>query len=485
MRLIELIDKIIPLRDTGNFTEIEIHSLVADSRKVVPGALFVCLDGEKEDGHAFIDDAVKKGASAIVVSHVSSRFSQYSNTIFLIHENPKKILPDLLNRFYQHPSMRLSLMGVTGTNGKTTTTYLIESIYREAGKSCGVIGTVNYRFGGKVFSARNTTPGLADIIFYLDDMIKAGVGACVMEVSSHALVQQRIQGLVFEQAIFSNLTSDHLDYHHTREEYFLAKSKFFDGSNNVKRSIINVDDPYGRRLVGMSAAPVLTYAIDENADIRARNINMELSGSEFELATPKGTIAIRTPLIGRHNIYNILAAVSSCFEKGFSPEEIRKGVESLAVVPGRLERVEEAKDFFVFVDYAHTEDALKNVLESIRGIGRHRILVLFGCGGDRDKTKRPKMASVVEKYADFAIIANDNPRTEDPDAIVGEILQGFTHDRYKVIQDRYEAVRFILEMARPGDCVLIAGKGHEDYQIFKDKTIHFDDREAAKQFFKK
>ncbi len=460
----------------------EIVSIVTDSRRVDKNSLFICLAEKLQDAQRFIRDAIDQGAQGVIVRQGFD--VHYGQAWVVTHPDPKKILPILLNRFHDNPSQKISLIGVTGTNGKTTTAYLVESIYRHAGKQCGVIGTVNYRFADQVFEAKNTTPGLVDNFAYMAQMVAAGMDACVIEVSSHALVQGRVDGLTFREAIFSNLTSDHLDYHKTRDEYFLAKAKFFDGTVDIQTAVVNTDDEYGRRLIAMTTAPVITYAIDQTADICARDISLALDGSRFTMTTPSGLVEITTPLIGRHNVYNILAAASACMAEGFSLDQIQRGVSLLQGVPGRLERIEGAKGFFVFVDYAHTEDALKNVLESIRGTGPARILVVFGCGGDRDKTKRPKMAAVVEQWADFAVVTNDNPRTEDAQSIIEDIQKGFRKDRYTVMFDRAEAIQHVLRLVRPGDCVLIAGKGHEDYQIFHDRTIHFDDREVARSFLK-
>lgn len=466
------------------FQGLEISSIETDSRRAHSGALFVCLKGPKQDGHAFVNDAIQKGCRAILVDPAHASNLTLTGVCLLAHADPVKILPVLLNRLHHQPCETVHVIGITGTNGKTTTTYLVESIYESAGRRCGVIGTVNYRFAGKVLAAKNTTPGVVDNFGHITDMKEAGMQACVMEVSSHALVQGRVAGLRFQEAVFTNLTSDHLDYHKTQEEYFLAKALLFDGSYDVRHAIINGDDAFGPRLKAMSAVPVTMYGMVNPADIRAVQLKMDLSGSRFDLETPQGTIAIKTPLMGKHNVYNILAAAGICLKEGFSLTEIQKGVARLSGVPGRLERIDQGQPFSIFVDYAHTEDALQNVLTSIREVKPSRILVLFGCGGDRDKTKRPKMASVVERYADVAIVTNDNPRTEDPLAIVADIKRGFQKNNYEVILDREQAIRKILTSAKAGDCVLIAGKGHEDYQIFKDRTIHFDDREICRSILK-
>ena len=361
MLLSKLFQNIDSLTISDGFQDLDIKKIVTDSRDAIEGAMFVSLKGETQDGNAFIEDAVQRGAR-VVIAQCGVLFGNEDGNIAMIdHDDPGKILPILLNRFYDNPCQKISLIGITGTNGKTTGTYLIESIYRQAGKSCGVIGTINYRFAGKTFPAKNTTPGLADNFYYIDQMIKEGVDACVMEVSSHALVQGRVNGFCFQEAVFTNLTGDHLDYHHTQEEYFLAKAKFFDGSVDIKNAILNSDDPYGERLKNISVSSVATYGISKESDMKAEEIDLSLEGSKFILAASGEKVSVQTPLIGKHNIYNILAAASVCLKEGFSLDDIKGGIESLYVIPGRLERIEEVEDIFVFVDYAHTEDALKNV----------------------------------------------------------------------------------------------------------------------------
>lgn len=484
MTLDELCQEVDQIKIPEEFQRLAISGIKTDSRNIELDNLFVCVNGEGLNGSFFIEDAIEHGAKAVIVENGLDLASMCEGVALLECEDPKKILPILLNRFYADPSQKISVIGITGTNGKTTTSYLIESIYHQAQKLCGVIGTVNYRFDGKVFPAKNTTPGLADNFVYLQKMIDHDVCVCIMEVSSHALMQDRVDGITFDQAVFTNLTSDHLDYHHNQEDYFLAKARFFDGSVDIKNAIINNDDPYGKRLKDIVSGSILTYGIDADADVKAEVLNMSLKGSRFILIYDERDVEIQTSLIGKHNIYNILAAASVCLKEGFQINDIKSGIESLSDIPGRLERIEEAEDVFVFVDYAHTEDALKNVLHGIRKAGATRILTVFGCGGDRDKTKRPKMAAIVEELSDFAIVTNDNPRTEDPDVIKEDILKGFSGNQYEVILDRAQAIEKVLQMANKGDCVLIAGKGHEDYQIFKDETIHFDDREVVRNYLK-
>jgi len=472
----------------GGLANPVIRAVVTDSRQVTPGTLFVSCQGQRHDGHHFLEEAVHQGAAAVVVRKGTPCPQGWGeDTVWLESEDPRAVLPELLNRFYGDPCSRIALLGVTGTNGKTTVTYLIESICRNAGWPCGVIGTVNYRFANKVFPAKNTTPGLVEIFGYLDQMILHGIKVCVMEVSSHALVQGRVNGLIFQEAVFTNLTSDHLDYHKTREDYFLAKAAFFDGSVAVEHALINRDDPLGDRLTKLCRVRQgsWTYGLAEGCDIQARDIELSAQGSRFTLILNGESVFIQSALVGRHNVYNILAAAGACARHGIGLGAIQQGIESVAVVPGRLERISEAGDICVLVDYAHTEDALEKILEGVRGANPSRILVVFGCGGDRDVTKRPRMARVAETLADYVIVTNDNPRTEDPQKILADILAGFQDHRYEVELDREQAIARVLKIARPGDCVIIAGKGHEDYQIFKDQTIHFDDREMVRKYLRK
>ncbi|MCB9772052.1 MAG: UDP-N-acetylmuramoyl-L-alanyl-D-glutamate--2,6-diaminopimelate ligase [Candidatus Omnitrophica bacterium] len=456
-----------------------ISSVCVDSRKVEKGSLFVALAGAKTHGAKFISDAVSAGAK-IIVCEKGLNIENISRDVYvLIVENSYDFLSSALKIFYSNPSADVRLIGITGTNGKTTITYLLESLFSNVRKNCGVVGTINHRYGGRILKAGNTTPGLVDNYDLLARMVSAKVDYCAMEVSSHALDQRRVQGLDFHYAIFTNLTSDHLDYHKDHESYFLAKAKLFTSLAQEKHAIINIDDEYGLRLQEMTCAKVLTYGIKNSADFCAQRIELGFAGTRFDLATPCGVIKIQTPLIGLHNIYNILSVAAVGIGEGMILEEIKKGIEALSQVPGRLERIEAGQNFHVFVDYAHTEDALRNVLSSIRAVKKARVIVVFGCGGDRDKTKRPRMANAVEELSDFAIVTTDNPRTEDPKQIIDEICAGFKKKDYLVIVDREQAIIESLHYAKGGDVVLIAGKGHEDYQIFKNKTINFDERQIV------
>ncbi|MFA5088893.1 MAG: UDP-N-acetylmuramoyl-L-alanyl-D-glutamate--2,6-diaminopimelate ligase, partial [Candidatus Omnitrophota bacterium] len=363
-------------------------------------------------------------------------------------------------------------------------TYLIESILKQAGRRCGVVGTINYRIENEEWPSHNTTPGVIDNQKFLSQLFTRNIDYGVMEVSSHALDQRRVDLIDFKSAVFTNLTSDHLDYHHDRESYFLAKAKLFTSLSREASAIINGDDEFGPRLASLTRARIFTFGVNGPADFVAKDIQLSSTGSRFKLICPQGEIDIKTPLIGLHNVYNITAAAAACWAEKIDIPDIQKGISLLDAVPGRLERVDGHQDFHVFVDYAHTEDGLKNVLSSLRQIGAGRLIVVFGCGGDRDKTKRPKMGKIASEFSDLAIVTSDNPRGEEPQSIVEEILPGFTKNNHLVILDREEAIRHALKMAHKDDIVLIAGKGHENYQIFKDQVIHFDDREVVREILK-
>ncbi|MCB9757608.1 MAG: UDP-N-acetylmuramoyl-L-alanyl-D-glutamate--2,6-diaminopimelate ligase [Candidatus Omnitrophica bacterium] len=481
MKFKELIDQTVIVDVAQDIGNRDIVSVVVDSREVQNGSLFVALPGAKTHGAKFIADAISRGAQ-IIVSQKSADVGIIPNHVCFIEvEDLQKFLAQVLKNFYHDPSNQVRLIGVTGTNGKTTITYLLEKMLVAAGLSCGVIGTIHHRYGEKTFKAGNTTPGLVENFALISEMATHQVAYCAMEVSSHALVQRRVKGFDFRYAIFTNLTSDHLDYHQNRENYFCAKAVLFESLGSNRRCIINIDDEYGTRLIKMTSAMVWTYGIKNSADFSAQDIHLRFRGSRFKVVTPIGNVEVETSLIGLHNIYNILPVIAVGVGEGLSLAVIKKGIESLVCVPGRLERIEAGQNFSVFVDYAHTQDALRNVLSSIREVRKARVIVVFGCGGDRDKTKRPLMASVVEEFSDYAIVTTDNPRTEDPQKIIDEILGGFKNKNFEVVIDRAQAIATAVRLAKDGDVVLIAGKGHEDYQIFKNETIDFDERKVVAQ----
>ncbi|MCK5581174.1 MAG: UDP-N-acetylmuramoyl-L-alanyl-D-glutamate--2,6-diaminopimelate ligase [Candidatus Omnitrophica bacterium] len=483
MLLKDLLKNIYPLDCPQEFGEMDIHSICSDSREVKEASLFVALKGVDANGAWFVGDAVARGAKVVVHDKSVNLVPGKTGTLLLGVDEPFVFLREILSRFYGDVFEQIKPIAVTGTNGKTTVTYLLESILDTVGRKCGIIGTIAHRWAGQAYPAKNTTPSLVDNYRYLAQMVSVGCDYAVMEVSSHALDQGRVEGIPFKTAVFTNLTVDHLDYHKNQEAYFQAKAILFEKLGAKSTAVINVDDSFGQRLVKMSKGQVVSYGIEENAYMTARKILVRPSGTKFMLGTQDGQwIPITTELIGRHNIYNILAAATVCFKCGISLGAIKVGVEKLKCVPGRLEKIKTDKDFSVFVDYAHTEDALENVLVSLKEIEPSRIILVFGCGGDRDKSKRPKMGAVASRLADLVIVTNDNPRSEDPRLIVTDIAAGITQKNFEIVLDRKEAIAKALQSAQAGDVVLIAGKGHEDYQIFKDETVHFDDREVVREF---
>ena len=465
--------------------DVDISLISCDSREVQQGSLFFALSGLKFRGVDFVADVIDKGAKAVIIAVDEAPLLSVKvpDQVALIQaKDPKTLLRRLALRFYGYPSKSIQTIGITGTNGKTTFTYIMESIIHEAAQMCGVIGTVNYRIGKDIIPAENTTPGFIQMQRFLSLIRERHAGFCVMEVSSHALHQGRVDGIDFAAAVFSNLTQDHLDYHQDMEEYFQAKALLFKGLSPNVPAIINGDDIYSKRLCDMTKAKVLTYGIDQKANIMATRIQYDLSGTHFEIMFPHTTVAVTTRLIGKHNVYNILSAAACAFVMGFKVDDIRRGIEVLVNVPGRLEAVDTKQGFHVFIDYAHTEDGLVNVLKAFREVSRSKIITVFGCGGDRDQNKRPKMGAAVCALSDYAIITSDNPRSEDPLKIIDQIIVGFTKDNYDVCPDRKEAIGRALKQAKPGEIVLLAGKGHEDYQILKTGKVKFNEQDIVREF---
>ncbi|HYR58521.1 MAG TPA: UDP-N-acetylmuramoyl-L-alanyl-D-glutamate--2,6-diaminopimelate ligase [Chthoniobacteraceae bacterium] len=460
----------------------EITALAYDSRRVKPGCVFVAMKGEKVDGAIFIDNAIAAGAEAVVSEsgHAKSRAT------IVVVPNAREALADLAANFFQHPARHLKVAGVTGTNGKTTTTFLLKHVCESVLLRCGLLGTVRYEVGERILPAARTTPESLDVHDLLWQMRSAGCKAVAMEVSSHALVQARVRGIEFDAAIFTNLTQDHLDFHGTMEAYFESKTQLFGGLAAQKkkgRAVINLDDRYGTLLINRfkNEVTVITYGVGAQADFRASNVRIDFNGTSYQLDALGRSYLVRLPLIGQFNVYNSLAAIAGASALGI---EVRNAVLSLAnatAVPGRLEAVPAQRQFRVFVDYAHTDDALLNVIKTCRELNPARLIVVFGCGGNRDKTKRPRMGAVVDQHADFAIVTSDNPRKEDPLAIIEDIKPGMQRGRYEVIADRREAIFKAIAMAQARDIILIAGKGHETYQEFADHTSPFDDVAVARE----
>lgn len=483
MTLRELVKALQPIRIDGSLDR-QVTGIVYDSRRVTPGLLFVAVPGQNTDGHQYIPEAISRGAVAVV-----SERNGYPTTRVtrILVSDAREALARLAAAFYGHPSSRLQVLGVTGTNGKTTVAFMVKTLLEAAGCSSGLLGTVRYEIGERVIPASRTTPEAVEIQAMLAQMERAGCRACVMEVSSHALDQKRVLGVDFDVAIFTNLTQDHLDWHGTMENYYAAKEKLFRSSGGGKKqtAVINIDDAYGGRLVERSDCAVkLTYGLSEAAQLRAVDIELGPDGCHFRVEGGGEPWRMRLPLIGRHNVYNALAAVGAALALRVPATAIRQALEGMAPVPGRLERVECGQPFTVLVDYAHTDDALRNVLRTLKEITSGRLLLVFGCGGSRDKGKRPKMGRVAAELASLTLITSDNPRKESPEDIAAQIVAGYREvraDGLVVELDRRRAIEEILRQAQPGDTVLLAGKGHETYQEFKDTVVPFDDRVHARE----
>jgi UDP-N-acetylmuramoyl-L-alanyl-D-glutamate--2,6-diaminopimelate ligase len=469
----------------------EILGLDYDSRRVRVGWLFVAMRGDTSDGNRFIDAAIGNGAVAVVSDSGSERPRPEIGWAVVPHG--RKALAALSANFYQRPAEQLKLVGVTGTNGKTTTTFLIESILSHSGKPSALIGTIEYHVGGRVLAAPHTTPESLELNRIFAQAHATGATDAVMEVSSHALEQGRVWGIRYDVAVFTNLTRDHLDYHKDMETYFAAKSLLFQGSGArpPRVAVINADDSYGRLLIKTShgtSEEVISYGI-EKGDFRASNIDLQPSRTRFDLVTPTGTVMLESRLIGRINVYNLLAAAAASWARGCSLEQIAKAVSRFNQVPGRFERVDCGQPFTVVVDYAHTDDALRNLTVIARDfVSRSgqsgRVITVFGCGGDRDRTKRPLMGEAAGGGSDFVVVTSDNPRSEDPQAIIQDILPGLNrsgNQRYAVEPDRQKAIGIALGEARPGDMVLIAGKGHEKTQTTREGVFPFDDVQVARK----
>jgi len=458
----------------------EISALAYDSRRAGPDMLFVALRGEKVDGAQFIPKAVEAGATAVL----SETDVDAGAATKILVSNSREALADLAANFYSHPSAQLKVAGVTGTNGKTTTTFLIKHICDHNLWRCGLIGTIQYLVGDQVIPAARTTPESLDVHELLWMMGAEGCKAAAMEVSSHALCQARIRGVEFDTAVFTNLTQDHLDYHKTMEAYFEAKAGLFTGlasQSKKAKAVVNMDDRYGQRLIGMlgNTVPVVTYGQGARADFRASNLRTDFHGTSYQLDANGKSYLVRLPLIGTFNVYNSLAAIAAAWTMNIGVRQSLLALADAPAVPGRLQPVPGHRAFRVFVDYAHTDDALLNVIKTLRDLKPARLIVVFGCGGNRDRSKRSRMGAVVDANADVAIVTSDNPRKEDPEAIIRDILPGMPRKNYEVIVDRKVAIQHAIELARDRDIVLIAGKGHETYQEFATETIPFDDAAIA------
>src|SRR5271157_175489 len=484
MKLNELLRGVDGL-ERGLGVDAEVTSLAYDSRRVQRGTLFFAIQGEKADGHAFIPQALERGAVAIVSERIpptdlASRWVRVPRI--------RRALSSAGRVFFGQPDLRLGLVGITGTNGKTTTAFLVDSILRAAGMRTGLFGTIEYRIGDRAVPALNTTPESLDLWSYFAQTVDAGGTGVVMEVSSHALAQERVWGFPYSVAVFTNLTRDHLDYHKDFEHYFEAKRRLFEGLGTPppQWAVINLDDPWGRKLLDVPCPHRLTYGMNSNAQVKPKHLDHRHNGLEGTIVTPAGKVQLASSLVGRANLANILAATAASIAYGIPLEEIEEGLKDLKAVPGRFERIDEGQPFLVVVDYAHTDDALRNVLSTARELTRNRLIVVFGCGGERDRAKRPLMGEAAGSLSDLAVLTSDNPRGEDPLLIMSDALVGLQKagKPYWAEVDREIAIRKAVEEAREGDVVVLAGKGHETYQILKDRTIPLDDREVARKILR-
>ena len=484
MQLKPLLSRVAVLGFEGP-ADAEIGSVCYDSRQASPGSLFVALRGAKSDGHQHLAQAVERGAAAVMVEAMPAPLPA---SVACIHvRDSRQALAEAAASFYRYPSLKLKVVGVTGTNGKTTTTFLLKHICERAMLRCGLVGTVRYEIGEETLPSAHTTPESLDLQALLTRMREAACKAAVMEVSSHALAQQRVSEIEFDAAVFTNLTQDHLDFHADLPSYFNTKASLFTEhlpAQTKKRgtAVINVDDRYGQELLARlpKGVPVITYGVGSRANFRASNFKTELAGTSYQLDAQDRSFLVRLPLIGKFNIYNSLAALAAANALGIQLRSAVMALASAPPVPGRLELVEAKRNYQVYVDYAHTDDALHNVLRTLRDLNPNRLIVVFGCGGNRDRAKRPLMAQAAEQWADHAIVTSDNPRGEEPEAIIRDIEKGFQKRGYEVIVDRRQAIERAVSLAGARDIVVIAGKGHETYQQFADETVPFDDVKTAK-----
>jgi len=464
--------------------DMEIRQVACDSRKVQLRALFFALHGVQADGNAFIRDAVSRGAAAIASEEAPPAFIPSSVAWIQVREARKALAVTAAN-FFGHPAQALQLVAVTGTNGKTTTTSLVDAIVKASGAKTGLFGTIAYHTPLGEYPAPNTTPESVDLQGFLAEIRDAGGRFAVLEASSHSLAMDRLWGCHFAAALFTNLTREHMDYHKTFEDYFAAKKKLFEGTGAgaPEVAVINTDDEYGKRLTGL-AKKTVTYGLESDAEITTKKFQLTFNGLPFTAQTPQGKVQVASPLVGRINVYNILAAIGAAQALGFSTEIIETGIRNLESVSGRFQRIDLGQPYFVVVDYAHTDDALENLIRTARELNpKGRIITLFGCGGGKDRTKRPVMGEVTGRLSDLTILSSDNPRSEDPLKIITDIIVGLqkTSGKYLIEPDREKAIGVAMDEARAGDIVLLAGKGHENYQILADRTLEFDDRNVARQ----
>jgi len=486
MLLKDLLFPLLLVRTVGD-DNIEITGMTADSRKVKEGYLFVCLPGFTVDGHDFAQKAAEQGAVAVLTER---ELPLPPSVVQAIVPDTRRAMALVADMFYGSPTRQMKLIGVTGTNGKTTTTHLIDRILRDQAKKTGLIGTIHMRIGDEVEEVKNTTPDVLELQHSFRRMLDIDTEYAIIEASSHALEMGRLRGCNVHTAVFTNLTQDHLDYHVTMDNYRFAKSLLFAQLGNqydvkmMKTAVLNADDEASELFAKVTPARVVTYGIDKPSDVRAENIQITSRGTSFVVQSFAGSIEMNLQLMGKFNVYNALAATAVALAEGISLEEIKRSLEAVQGVNGRFEAVVAGQDFAVLVDYSHTPDSLENALVTVKEFAKGRVFCVVGCGGDRDRTKRPIMAQIATKYADISVLTSDNPRSEEPAAIIADMAAGLAaveDSRYVQIVDRREAIQYAIRHAQPNDCILIAGKGHETYQIIKDQVLPFDDREVAKE----
>ena len=476
MKLLEVVRGIDIIDQYGNM-EVDIKDIVYDSRKVSIGCLFICITGFEQDGHKYIEEAIRKGAVAAIIE----KDVDVKGIALIKVMDTRKVMPIIGSNFYNHPTDTLKLIGITGTNGKTTTTYLIKSILDQAQKETSTIGTISIKIGKVEVSSSRTTPESIDLQQLFREMLDKNMEYSVMEVSSHALDLGRVDSCSFRIGIFTNLTQDHLDYHKNFDNYREAKKKLFYKTTHA--NIINIDDKHGRIIadeIKRLKTNLITYGIDNDADIMAKNIEIDVKGIKFTLVTPKYSIDIQNSTPGKFSVYNCMAAAAVAYSEGIDKEIIKEGLYNLENVPGRSEVLNIDKPYTVIIDYAHSPDALENIINAVRQYAKGRLITVFGCGGDREVEKRPIMGAVAGRLSDYCIITSDNPRSEEPESIIKQVEQGIsgTNCDYICIENRRDAIKHALSIARQDDVVLLAGKGHETYQVLKEGTIHFDEREV-------
>jgi len=493
LKLPELL-KILPEYQSSSAPEVEVLSITSDARQVHLGSVFVAVPGTKHDGHQFLAEACAAGAVAVVVEKTNQVPRSFTGFVQKV-ESSRDAIDQMASQFYSHPSRQLFCFGVTGTNGKTSVTYMLESILGRMRMDCGVLGTINHHLGDKVWATNLTTPDPVSLQKRLREMKDAGAQAVAMEISSHALSQARANGVQFNTVIFTNLTRDHLDYHMTMKDYFEAKQKLFTdllwrSQKNPCFAIVNTDDFWGSKLRVSSRAGLWSYGQKERADFRYKITHVDFNRTDFELKTPVGDYTGYLPMCGSHNVANAVAAIAAAATAGIAPSKSLEALQQFTGVPGRLQLVPNPKSLNVFIDYAHSPDALENVLKALSSVrtemkSHAQIWTIFGCGGDRDAGKRPQMAEIAIRLSDFVMVTSDNPRTEDPYAIINEIMDGFSQqerkERVEMEIDRRKAIEKVFKMAKPHDVILIAGKGHEDYQIIGTERTKFSDFETAKE----